>query len=123
MAGDQGRCLSGVLNREAGGEGGGQTVVRFPEVDPGQLLILLDPVVTVHPDHTFAVDMRLHQGLIDSTKNFGLNLGLAGVPFKVETSGSVNLKVGFDYELAFGFGGGSAFSVDTSKKLLGGRLE
>jgi RTX calcium-binding nonapeptide repeat (4 copies) len=78
-----------------------------------------DVIVTVNTDHTFAVDMRLHQGLIDSTKNFGLNLGLQGVPFKVETSGSVNVKVGFDYELAFNFGGASVFSVDTSKTLQG----
>lgn len=78
-----------------------------------------DVIVNVSSDHTFAVDMRLHQGLIDSTKNFGLDLGLSGVPFKVETSGAVNVKVGFDYELAFNFGGGSVFSADTSKTLQG----
>jgi hypothetical protein len=78
-----------------------------------------DVIVTVNQDHTFAVDMRLHQGLISASQNFNLNLGLPGVPFKVETSGSVSVKVGFDYELAFGFGGGSAFSLDTSKTLQG----
>jgi hypothetical protein len=73
-------------------------------------------------DNGFEVDMRLHQGLVNSATPFNLGLGLPGVPFKVMSSGTVAIQVGFDYELAFKYipsNSNSPFSVDTSKTLQG----
>ncbi len=78
--------------------------------------------MTVQPDTSFEVDMRLHQALATSSTPFNLSLGLPALPFQVKTSGGVNVQIGFDYELAFTYTASSStpFAVDTSKLLLSG---
>jgi hypothetical protein len=65
------------------------------------------------------IEMRLHKDLATVSTPFTFGLGRPALPFSVATQGGVQLKVGFDMELAFGYDATkqTPFTFDTSKKL------
>jgi hypothetical protein len=66
-----------------------------------------------------AIDVHLHKNLAQlNTPGLTFGLGLPALPFKVTAAGGVQVDVGFDAELAFGFDAAhGGFQFDTSKLL------
>ncbi|HEX4412580.1 MAG TPA: hypothetical protein VH107_03060, partial [Lacipirellulaceae bacterium] len=68
----------------------------------------------------FTVEMRLGGTFVPSSTNIGFNTGIPGLPLKVATTGTIDVSVGYAFELAFTFNSNtSTVALDSSKTLNG----
>jgi hypothetical protein len=78
-----------------------------------------DVLVSGNLTSNVGIEVRLHQDLTVTSSNLNANLGLGSLPVQITGHGGVQLKVGFDCELAFGFDG-THFTIDTTRVLPSG---
>ena len=75
-----------------------------------------DVVVTDLPNNGFRAEVRLHHNIATVNVPVNFDTGLKSLPFKVTSTGNLQLQVAWDYQLAVTYDGGTAF-LDTSAKL------
>ena len=83
-----------------------------------------DDVLVTHPSgfgsSGFEVDMRLQAAAPAASTTINFDTGLPALPLKLMTSGTVDVSVGFAYELAFTYNSDNQqVAIDSSKKLDG----
>ncbi len=83
-----------------------------------------DGVIVTRPNgpasETFAVQMRLQRAATPAGGSFSFNTGLPSLPLSVATSGTIDVSVGFAFELAFTYNStNQQVTLDSNKNLSG----
>jgi hypothetical protein len=101
-ASDVQKALFDLLGPKAGGLNVLGDTNNDGTVDPNDVEVSISG--TDPSNCKIGIEMRLHQDVaVVQTPNLKFGLGLPALPFQVTAAGGVQLKVGFDYELKFGY--------------------